>query len=125
VAEISVTESDGLTVHRVVCALDCGTIVNPALVRDQATGGTLFGLSASMYEAVTVANGHIDQKGFDTYRLMRLSETPAIEVHLIASDAAPTGVGEIATAPIGAAVCNALFAATGRRVRTLPLVPQG
>ena len=123
VAELSVAESDRPTVHRVVCALDCGTIVNPALVLDQATGGTLFGLSAAMYEAVTVVDGHIDQSTFNTYRLMRMSEAPPIEVHLIASDAAPTGVGEIATAPIGAAVCNALFAATGRRVRTLPLVP--
>jgi isoquinoline 1-oxidoreductase subunit beta len=123
VAEIAVAQDGCITVHRIVCALDCGTIVNPALVREQVVGATLFGMSATLYEAITVDQGRIAQSNFDGYRLLRMSEAPDVEVHLIDSTAPPTGVGEIATSPISAAVCNAFFAATGRRVRSLPVQP--
>jgi len=126
VAELSVDpKSNGLRIHRIVCAVDCGTVVNPALVRDQIIGGTLFGLSATLFEVITTQHGRIEQGNFSDYRLLKFSETPEVEVHLVASAAPPSGVGEIATAGIGAAICNAIFSGTGRRVRSLPLVRQG
>jgi isoquinoline 1-oxidoreductase subunit beta len=108
-------------VERVTCALDCGQVVNPDTIHAQLQGGVIFGLSAALAGEVTIADGRVQQSNFNDYPVMRLSDTPAIATHLIASSESPGGVGETGTACIGAALCNAVFAATGKRVRTLPL----
>ena len=121
VAEVSV--NDGfVSVHRVVCAVDCGTVVNPDGAKAQITGGVLFGLSAALHGAITIDLGQILQTNFDTYRVLRMPEAPVVEVHFVPSDAPPLGLGEPAVPPIAPAVANAVFAATGVRVRKLPIV---
>ncbi|MEX2209218.1 MAG: molybdopterin cofactor-binding domain-containing protein [Myxococcota bacterium] len=121
VAELSVGESGEPKVHRVYCAIDCGLVVNPDTVRAQVEGSILFGLTAALRGRITVRNGAVEQGNFHDYRLLRLAETPEIEISILDSREAPTGVGEPATPPIAPAVANALFAATRRRIRTLPL----
>lgn len=123
--ELSVPRSGELHVHRIVCAADCGTVVNPDRVREQLEGAALFGLSAALHEEITIEDGRVAQRNFRDYPLLRLHEAPAVEVHLIASEAPPSGVGEAATAPVAAAVCSALYAATGQRIRSLPLRKHG
>ncbi|HYL04388.1 MAG TPA: xanthine dehydrogenase family protein molybdopterin-binding subunit [Steroidobacteraceae bacterium] len=108
-------------VERVVCAMDCGQVVNPDGVRAQLEGGATFGLSAVLGNEVTIANGRVEQTNFNDYPALRIMEAPSIEVHLIASSLDPGGVGETGTACVGAALCNAIYAATGKRVRTLPV----
>lgn len=120
VAEISI-DAGRVLVHRVVCAVDCGQVVNPDTVVAQMESGIIYGLSATLKGAITIDNGRVQQSNFDTFPLLRMSETPAIDVHLVASDEAPGGVGEPGLPPIAPAVCNAVFAATGRPVRTLPI----
>jgi isoquinoline 1-oxidoreductase beta subunit len=120
VAEVAVNAGQ-VTVLRVVCALDCGQVVHPDLVRAQVEGGVVFGLTATLKGAITLADGRVEQGNFDDYPLLRFAEMPAIEVHLIQSDAAPGGVSGIGTPPIAPAVANALFALTGQRVRELPI----
>lgn len=122
VAEVSVSDDGGFRVERVVCAVDCGTAVNPDIIRAQMTGGIGFGLSAAWEEAVTLSAGRIRQANFDTYRLLRFDRMPPVEVHIVPSGEPPTGVGEPGVPPIAPAVANALFAATGRRFRSLPFV---
>jgi len=121
VAEVEVPKSGELRVHRVVCAVDCGTIVNPDIVKAQMQGGVLFGISGALWGQVTLKQGRVEQSNFHNYRVLRMSEAPSIDVHLVRSNEAPGGVGEPGTAVTAAAVANALFAATGRRVRQLPL----
>jgi CO/xanthine dehydrogenase Mo-binding subunit len=121
VAEVEVPKSGELRVHRVVCAVDCGTIVNPDIVKAQMQGGVLFGISGALWGQVTLKQGRVEQSNFHNYRVLRMSEAPAIDVHLVRSGEAPGGVGEPGTAVTAAALANALFAATGRRVRQLPL----
>lgn len=121
VAEISLRPDGTVKVERVVCAVDCGIAVNPDQVRAQMEGGIGYGLGAALHGAITLTDGVVDQGNFDGYRPLRIDEMPAIEVHIVPSAAPPTGVGEPGTPVIGPAVANALHAATGRRVRRLPI----
>ena len=121
VAEVSVQPDGGFKVERVVCAVDCGTAVTPDVVKAQMEGGIGFGLAAALHSAVTLRDGRAVQSNFDDYRVLRMKEMPRVEVHIVASDAPPTGVGEPGVPPIAPAVANALFAATGKRLRKLPL----
>ena len=121
VAEVSVSEDGKLKVHRVVCAIDCGTVINPDTVRAQMEGGIVFGLSAALHGEITLENGRVQQSNFHDYPLLRMNEMPAIEVHLVLSEEPPTGVGEPGVPPIAPAVGNAVFAATGKRIRQLPI----
>lgn len=123
VAQVRVENSGGIRIERIVCAVDVGIAVNPDVVRAQIEGGVIFGLSAVLHGRVTVTNGRIEQGNFDSYPVMRMHEAPPIDVHLIASDAEPGGVGEPGTPGAIAAVANAVFAATGHRAYALPLDP--
>jgi isoquinoline 1-oxidoreductase beta subunit len=121
VAEISIAADHTIRVHRVTCAVDCGTAINPDVIRQQMEGGILFGLSAALYGEIGIEDGAVRESNFHDYRLLRLADAPAIEVHIVPSDEPPTGVGEPGVPPIAPAVANAVFAATGQRLRTLPL----
>ncbi len=120
VAEVSVDDMGRVTVDRVVCAVDCGIPINPDVISAQMEGGIGFGLGAVMYGAITLQGGRVEQDNFNSYRVLRFNEMPKVEVHIIPSAEAPTGVGEPGVAPIGPAVANAIFAATGTRVHVLP-----
>jgi isoquinoline 1-oxidoreductase beta subunit len=120
VAEISV-ESGRLKVHKVTCVIDCGQAVNPRIVTSQLESGIIFGLSAALWGDITLRNGRAQQQNFHEYRVLRLHETPEIDIHLVPSDAAPGGIGETGVPPVAPAVCNAIFAATGKRLRSLPI----
>jgi isoquinoline 1-oxidoreductase beta subunit len=120
VAEVSV-EGGGVRVHRVVCAIDCGRFVNPDTVEAQVEGAMVYGLSAALRGEITIERGMAKQGNFDEYEPLRMNEMPAVEVHIVPSSADPGGVGEPGTPPIAPAVANAVFAATGKRVRRLPL----
>lgn len=120
VAEIQILQGK-LKVHRVVCAIDCGRVVNPAIVRQQMESGIVFGLTAALKGAITIEKGRAQQSNFDRYEMLRIDEMPKIEVHIVASREEPGGVGEAAVPPIAPAIANAIFAATGKRVRSLPL----
>jgi len=120
VAEVSI-EGGKVKVHRVVCAADCGTIVNPDIVRAQLEGGILFGLGAALSSEVNIENGRVKQSNFHDYQVLRMDAAPSIEVHLIPSQRPPGGVGEPGTPPIAPAVANAVFALTGKPVRKLPI----
>ena len=121
VAEVAV-ESDTIRVKRVVCAVDCGRVVNPAIVRAQMESGIVYGLSAALYGEITLANGAVEQGNFPDYDAVRLADAPVMAVHLVDSGASAVGgVGEPGTPPIAPAVANAIFAATGIRLRNLPL----
>jgi isoquinoline 1-oxidoreductase beta subunit len=120
VAEVS-RRPDGLPrVERVVCAVDCGTAINPDVVRAQMEGGIGYGLAAALWSEVTLVQGRVQQRNFDDYRPLRIDDMPAVEVHIVPSGAAPTGVGEPGLPPIAPAVANALFHLNGQRVRRLP-----
>ncbi|GAB4394401.1 MAG: xanthine dehydrogenase family protein molybdopterin-binding subunit [Kiloniellaceae bacterium] len=123
VAEVAVSDDGEVTVKRVVCAVDCGMTVNPDTVRAQIEGGIVFGLTAALYGNITFRNGRVEQANFDSYQALRIDETPQIDVHRIESSEAPGGIGEPSTACIGPAVVNAVFAATGKRLRALPIDP--
>ena len=120
VAEVSV-ESGRLKVHKVTCVIDCGQAVNPRIVESQLESGIIFGLSAALWGDITFRNGRVQQQNFHEYRVLRLHETPEIDIHLVPSDAAPGGIGETGVPPVAPAVCNAIFAATGKRLRSLPI----
>jgi isoquinoline 1-oxidoreductase beta subunit len=119
--EVSAEAAGEIRVRRVVAAVDCGIAVNPSGVRAQVEGGILDGLNAAWQAEITVSAGRAVQSNFHDYRLLRLSEAPPVEVHIVPSLVAPTGMGEIAVPPVAPAVANAIFAATGRRLRRLPL----
>ena len=122
VAEVTVDPSGGFRVDRVVCAVDCGTPINPDVIAAQMEGGIGFGLGAALYGAITVKDGRVEQSNFNSYRVLRMNEMPKVEVHIVPSAEAPTGVGEPGVAPLGPAVANALFAATGKRHYLFPLI---
>ena len=124
VAEVSLDARGQVRVHRVVCAIDSGHVVNPDTIRAQVEGSIIYGLTAALYGEITIENGRASQGNFDTYRMMRLHEMPQVEVALVPSGGFWGGVGEPGLPPIAPAVCNALFAATGRRIRSLPLMHQ-
>jgi isoquinoline 1-oxidoreductase beta subunit len=121
VAEVSVDEAGHVKVDRVVCAVDCGTPINPDIIAAQMEGGIGFGLGAVLYGTITLKDGRIEQDNFDSYRVLRMNEMPKVEVHIVPSTQAPTGVGEPGVAPVGPAVANAIFAATGKRIHVLPI----
>ncbi len=121
VAEVTVKADGSYSVDRVVCAVDCGIAVNPDVIRAQMEGGIGFGLTAAMHGAITLKDGMVEQSSYIDYPLLRMDEMPKIEVHIVASSEKPTGVGEPGTPVIAPAVANALFAATGQRLRKLPL----
>ena len=121
VAEVAVAANGSLKIHRIVCAVDCGMVINPDTIEAQVQGGTLFGLTAALYGAITLKDGRVEQGNFDTYRPLRIDEAPVVETHLVRSSEAPGGIGETATAAVGPAVANAIFAATAKRIRTLPI----
>jgi CO/xanthine dehydrogenase Mo-binding subunit len=108
-------------VHRVVCAIDCGTVVNPDMVVQQVEGGVVFALTAMLYGAITFSRGRVQQGNFHDYPLLQMAEMPVVEVHIVPSTRPPSGVGEMAVPPLAPAVANALFALTAKRVRSLPL----
>ena len=122
VAEISLDRKGGTAqVHRVVAAVDCGRYVNPETIRAQIEGGIIYGLTAALKGEITIANGRVEQSNFNDYDMVRINEAPIIEVHIVQSKDAPGGIGEPGTPPIAPAVCNAIFAATGKPVRRLPI----
>ncbi len=123
VAEISVTKDGGIRVHRVIAVVDCGLVVNPDTVRAQIMSGVIFGLSAALSGQITFQRGRPRQSNFDDYPMIRMDNFPVVETHVIESGAKIGGIGETGTPPIAPAVANALLAATGRRVRSLPLLP--
>ena len=120
VAELSVGDG-GVRVHKVVCAVDCGVAINPDNVRAQMEGGIGFGLGAILAEELTLTGGEVDQSNYDSYTPLRIDGMPEVEVHIVPSTERPTGVGEPGVPPIGPAVANAIYAATGKRVRVLPV----
>jgi isoquinoline 1-oxidoreductase beta subunit len=121
VAEVSVTPEGKVRVHKVVCAVDCGKIVNPDTIEAQMESGIVFGLSAALHGAITLKDGTVEQSNFDDYEVVRLKEMPRVEVHIVRSEEKPGGIGEPGVPPVAPAVCNALFALTGRRIRSLPI----
>jgi isoquinoline 1-oxidoreductase beta subunit len=124
IAEIRL-ENGGVGVERVVCAVDCGIAINPDVIKAQMEGGIGYGLGAILKSEITLAEGGmVEQTNFDGYDVLRLNEMPKVEVHILPSTESPTGVGEPGVPPIGPAVANAVFAATGRRVRVMPFSRQ-
>ena len=124
VAEVSV-QDQRIRVHRVVCAIDCGRAINPETIRAQMEGGIVFGLSAALYGQITLKDGRVQQSNFHDYPVLRIDAMPVVEVHIVPSTEPPSGIGEPGTPLMAAAVCNALFALTGRRLRSLPLTQHG
>jgi isoquinoline 1-oxidoreductase beta subunit len=121
VAEVSVGKDGRVRVKRVVCALDCGQMINPDTIKAQMEGGIIFGLTAALYGEITLKDGRVEQSNFDNYQALRINEAPAIEVYMIDSNEEPGGIGEPGTATIAPAVVNAIFALTGKRLRQLPI----
>ena len=121
VAEVEVVQDGEVRVRRVVCAVDCGIVVNPDTVEAQVQGATIFGITAALYGEITLNGGRVEQGNFDTYQLLRINEVPAIEVHIVQSSEPPGGMGEPGTSAIVPAVANAIFAATGKRLRKMPV----
>jgi isoquinoline 1-oxidoreductase beta subunit len=120
IAEISIVKGE-LKVHKIVCVVDCGQMVNPRIVESQVESGIVFGLTSALWGEVTISGGRVEQTNFNNYRLLRNNEMPELDVHLVESDAAPGGIGEAAVPLVAPALCNAIFAATGTRLRTLPI----
>jgi isoquinoline 1-oxidoreductase subunit beta len=121
VAEVSVSKDEQLKVHRFVCAIDCGPVVNPDSIRAQMEGAIVFGLTAAIYGEISFENGRVKQRNFNDYRMLRIHEMPAIEVHIVPSTEKMGGVGEPGVAPVAAALTNAIFSLTGKRIRRLPI----
>jgi isoquinoline 1-oxidoreductase subunit beta len=122
VAEISIEAQGKIKVHRIVCAVDCGFVVNPDTVKAQLEGAIIFGLTAALMGKITIADGQVQQSSFHDYPLLTMAETPEIEIHIIPSREAPSGAGECGVAPVAPAIANAIFAATGKRIRRLPIL---
>ncbi|PTM95457.1 xanthine dehydrogenase family protein molybdopterin-binding subunit [Mycoplana dimorpha] len=121
VADVEVSEDGAVRVHRAVCAVDVGTAVNPDTVEAQVQGGVIFGTTAALYGEITLKNGRVEQANFDSYQMIRMNEAPTIEVHVVKSEEPPGGLGEAGTSLIVPAIANAVFAATGRRLRKMPI----
>jgi isoquinoline 1-oxidoreductase beta subunit len=121
VAEISVSDTGAIRVHKMICVVDCGRVVNPSIIESQLESAMIDGLTAALWGGVRIREGRIVQSNFHDYRLMRLRETPLMDIHIIDNNEAPGGIGEPGVPPSMPALSNALFAATGRRVRSLPL----
>jgi isoquinoline 1-oxidoreductase subunit beta len=121
VAEVSVDSGGKVRVHRVVCAVDCGRYVNPGIIEAQMQGGVIFGLTAAFYNELTFENGRVQQSNFHNYPMLRINETPEIEVHIVKNNDKSGGIGEPGVPCAAPAVANAIFAATGKRIRKLPI----
>jgi isoquinoline 1-oxidoreductase subunit beta len=121
VAEVEVSKAGTVRVRRVVCAIDCGTVINPDTVQAQIQSGIIFGATAALYGEITLKDGRVEQTNFDTYQMLRMNETPTIEVHVVESTEPPGGMGETGTSAIVPAIANAVFAAAGRRLRKMPV----
>jgi isoquinoline 1-oxidoreductase beta subunit len=121
IAEVEVPKDGAVRVRRVVCAVDCGTVVNPDTVQAQIQSAIMFGITATLYGEITLKDGRVEQTNFDTYQILSMNEVPAIEVHIVQSFEPPGGMGEPGTSAIAPAVTNAIFAATGKRLRKLPV----
>ena len=121
VAEVEVAKDGAVRVRRVVCAVDCGTVVNPDTVRAQIQSAIIFGITAALHGEITLKDGRVEQSNFHDYQMLRMNEAPAIEVYIVNSAEPPGGMGEAGTSAIVPAVTNAIFAATGKRVRKLPV----
>lgn len=124
VAEISVDEGGNVRVQRVVAAVDCGQVINPDNVAAQIEGGIAFGLTAALKAEATLEDGRIQQSNFHDYPILQINEMPLVEVHIVESDQRPSGMGEMGVPPIAPAVANAVFAATGKRIRHIPIKPE-
>jgi isoquinoline 1-oxidoreductase beta subunit len=123
VAEVEVAKDGTVRVRRVVCAVDCGIAVNPDTVRAQIQSAIMFGVTAALYGKITLKNGRVEQSNFDSYQVLRMDEAPAVDVHIVQNFEPPGGMGEAGTSAIVPAVANAVFAATGKRLRKLPIDP--
>jgi isoquinoline 1-oxidoreductase beta subunit len=121
ISEVSVDEHGRLRTDRIVCAVDCGQVVNPDTVEAQIQSGIVYGLSAALYGRITVRNGAVVESNFDDSPVLRIYETPKIEVHIVPSSEAPGGIGEVGTPGVAPSLLNAIFAATGKRLRSLPI----
>ena len=124
IAEVEVSKDGEVSIRRVVCAVDCGQIVNPDTITAQIEGGIIFGISAALWGEITLKNGRVEQNNFNDYRVLRINEAPLIEVHLVKSTESPGGIGEPGTIGIVPAMANAIFALTGKRIRKLPIKNQ-
>jgi isoquinoline 1-oxidoreductase beta subunit len=124
VAEVEVSKDGAVRVRRVVCAVDCGTVVNPDTVRAQIQSAIIFGITAALHGQITLKGGRVEQSNFNDYPMLRMNEAPAIEVYIVNSVEPPGGMGEAGTSAITPAVTNAIFAATGKRIRKLPVANQ-
>ena len=124
VAEVTVAKDGTLRVDRVVVAVDCGQVINPDLVAAQIEGGVVFGLTSALYDEITIQNGQVQQTNFDNYPMLRIADMPKVEVHLVPSHESPGGIGEPGVPSTAPAVANAIFAATGKRLRRLPFQTQ-
>jgi isoquinoline 1-oxidoreductase beta subunit len=121
VADVTVDKDGAVKVNRIVCAVDCGMVVNPNTVEAQVQGGIIFGITAALYSEITIKDGRVEQSNFTDYRMLRIHETPSVEVHIVKSTEAPGGIGEPGTAALAPAITNAIHAATGKRIRQLPV----
>jgi isoquinoline 1-oxidoreductase beta subunit len=121
VAEVEVSKDGAVRVRRVVCAVDCGIVVNPDTVQAQIQSAIIFGITAALHGQITLKNGRVEQSNFDSYQMLRIDEAPVIEVHIVQSSEPPGGMGECGTSAIVPAVANAIFAATGTRLRKMPV----
>jgi isoquinoline 1-oxidoreductase beta subunit len=121
VAEVEVSKDGRVRVRRVVCAVDCGIVVNPDTVRAQIQSASMFGITAALYGKITLKNGRVEQANFDTYQMLRIDEAPSVEVHIVQNLEPPGGMGEAGTSVVVPAVANAIFAATGKRLRKMPV----
>jgi isoquinoline 1-oxidoreductase beta subunit len=121
VAEVEVANDGAVRVRRVVCAVDCGTVVNPDTVQAQIQSGIIFGITAALYGEITLKHGRVEQTNFDSYQMLRMNEAPAIDVYIVQNLEPPGGMGECGTSAIVPAVANAIFAATGKRLRKMPV----
>src|ERR1700687_1313775 len=121
VADVEVAKNGSVRVRRVVCAVDCGTVVNPDTVRAQIQSAIMFGVTAALYGEITLKDGRVEQTNFDTYQILRMNEAPAVEVHIVRNFEPPGGMGEAGASAIVPAVANAIFAATGKRLRKMPI----
>jgi isoquinoline 1-oxidoreductase subunit beta len=121
VAEVSVSQEGAIRVHRVVCAVDCGLAVNPNLIAQQMESAVIFGLSAALYGKIDIVKGEVQQSNYHDYSVMRFGEAPVVETHIVPSTSLPEGIGEPGLPPVAPALANALFALTGKRLRSLPL----
>jgi isoquinoline 1-oxidoreductase beta subunit len=121
VAEVEVAKDGSVRVRRVVCAVDCGIPVNPDTIQAQIQSAIIFGITAALYGDITLKNGRVEQTNFDSYQMLRINEAPAIEVHIVQNFEPPGGMGECGTSAVVPAVANAIFAATGKRLRKMPI----